>query len=765
MLGWLLPFGPALVWTAFVLLTIAGPAMLPVLGEVAPRRRWVTLHSYFQVLGNGLRHALTLTALIVVFLAHQAWLMADAIVRTLIRVCVTRRHLLQWVTAAQAADGPQLGMAATYRRMAGAPAIAFAAMAVALSSEPLVWLLALPFVAAWIASPAIALWVSRCSGVPRRFQASPDDMKTLRMTARRTWRFFETFVTPSDHMLPPDNFQEDPAPVVAHRTSPTNLGLYLLSTISAHDFGWIGLEDTVARLEATFATMARLQRFRGHFYNWYDTTDLRPLDPKYVSTVDSGNLAGHLIAMAGACRDWRDLPAAATPSTAGSADALNLAHQEMTRLRAAGLLPQPMQPALEDALDALASRVRDGCAESWDAEVRAAADLARALPASKDGQHAADLLFWIESVGRTGNSHRSDLDHALALQPRLSALEHLAREMALGMEFGFLRNKDRKLLSIGYLVAEDAIDANCYDLLASEARLAVFVAIAKGDVPAREWFRLGRAMTPVAHGAALVSWSGSMFEYLMPSLVMRAPAGSLLEQTNRLVVQRQIDFGTARGVPWGVSESAYNVRDVEYTYQYSNFGVPGLGFKRGLDEDMVVAPYATALASMIDPPAAVQNMNRIVTAGALGRHGYYEALDYTPSRVPDGQSVAVVRAFMAHHQGMTIVAAADAVLGGIIRRRFHAEPLIQATELLLQERAPRTVSVHARSAVRGQANVRGPRGGAPRRTQVRLRARGGPGHPPAVEWPLRRDAHHRWVRLQPLAGFGGHTLAGGRDPR
>ena len=265
--------------------------------------------------------------------------------------------------------------------------------------------------------------------------------------------------------------------------------------------------------------------------------------------------------------------------------------------------------------------------------------------------------------------------------------------MADAMEFGFLLDPDRKLLSIGYRVAEGKLDPSCYDLLASEARLASFVAIAKGDVPSRHWFRLGRAVTPIGRGAALISWSGSMFEYLMPSLVMRAPAGSLLEQTSRLVVRRQISYGAALGVPWGISESAYNARDLEFTYQYSNFGVPGLGLKRGLSENAVVAPYATALAAMVDPAAAARNFARLAAVGARGRYGFYEALDYTRTRLPEGKDVAIVRAFMAHHQGMTVVAIANALLDGEMRARFHAEPIVQATELLLQERTPRDVAV------------------------------------------------------------------------
>ncbi len=324
-------------------------------------------------------------------------------------------------------------------------------------------------------------------------------------------------------------------------------------------------------------------------------------------------------------------------------------------------------------------------------------DIARALASERSDGTGTDMLFWAETTLRAIESHRRDIDGlakaAASLTARLSVLEQAARATALAMEFGFLLDHDRKLLSIGYLVAEGTLDPSCYDLLASEARLASFMAIAKGDVPTRHWFHLGRAVTPVSRGAALISWSGSMFEYLMPSLVMRAPEGSLVEGTSRLIVRRQIDYGAKLGVPWGVSESAYNARDLEFTYQYSNFGVPGLGLKRGLGENVVVAPYATALASMVDPQAAARNFDRLAAAGASGRYGFYEALDYTPIRVPEGKTIAIVRAFMAHHQGMTIVAIADALLDGAMRARFHAEPIVQATELLLQERTPRGVVV------------------------------------------------------------------------
>ena len=279
------------------------------------------------------------------------------------------------------------------------------------------------------------------------------------------------------------------------------------------------------------------------------------------------------------------------------------------------------------------------------------------------------------------------------MQRRLRAIAQRSEEMFEAMQFGFLFDDARKLLSIGYRAADGQLDPNCYDLLASEARLASFVAIAKGDVPSSHWFRLGRPLTPVGRGSALISWSGSMFEYLMPALVMRSPANSLLSQTYRQVVIRQIEYGNERGVPWGISESAYAARDIDFTYQYSSFGVPGLGLKRGLSEDLVIAPYATALAAMIAPSAALENLDRLTQTGARGTYGFYESLDYTSSRLPEGQDVAIVRAYMAHHQGMFLVSLANTLDDFVMCSRFHSAPIVQATELLLQERTPRDVLV------------------------------------------------------------------------
>jgi cyclic beta-1,2-glucan synthetase len=539
----------------------------------------------------------------------------------------------------------------------------------------------------------MARWISRPSPVPFLPPISGADAQALRLIARRTWRFFETFVTAEDHMLPPDNFQEEPLPVVAHRTSPTNLGLYLLSVAAACDFGWLGMFETAERLEAALETMNKLERFRGHFYNWYDTRDLRPLDPKYISSVDSGNLAGHLIVLGNACRELATRSMMGTQSLMGIGDSLELMRE--------ALREAPDDPGsdtrnhLNEELDSLATLL--GSARSTPAGIvrrlkelalhaKTVADIARERNAAgPDGTSWANAIYacvlshqrdletlmpWAVLIASDNAAAPSDtLAALLATMPaladlaelctaaisilmreraqlavvsdpdrdalidgfrrsgqavasfegRLVTLAELAKELFEAMDFGFLFDPERELLSIGCRVEDGSLDPNYYDLLASEARLASFVAIAKGDLPTRHWFRLGRALTPVGYGSALISWSGSMFEYLMPSLVMRAPAGSLLEQTTRQAVRQQMKFGAIRGVPWGISESAYNARDLELTYQYSSFGLPSLGLKRGLGDSTVVAPYATALAAMVDPRAATRNFLRLAKLG--GRAG------------------------------------------------------------------------------------------------------------------------------------------------
>ncbi|WP_124084026.1 GH36-type glycosyl hydrolase domain-containing protein [Burkholderia gladioli] len=738
--GWLLPSQrAALVWSAFVLATIALPLLLPALCALLPswRREHVkmTRRSLFhgwavQWCFAGLSFGLSL-----VMLPQKAWSMGDAIVRTLFRVGVSRRHLLEWATAAEAAARARPRLASTYLQMRGGVMLSLLGAAAVLAAgwrfdRPAGWLV-LPFASAWLAAPAIAYWLSRASRSADDLAVSPVDARQLRLDARRTWRYFERFVTADDQMLPPDNFQEDPKPVIAHRTSPTNLGLYLLSIVSAREFGWLGTQDAVLRLEATLGTMERLARYRGHFYNWYDTRDLQPLEPRYVSSVDSGNLAGHLIALGNACRAWGNQVhgAGRVAICAGIGDTLALLREALGRGgEARGILRDEFEQVANELSLALvlaggpeggeASKAAPRATPAWSEIlmlVAAVADVARALTDEAQWvgrDQVDDVLFWARALEQAVQGHGRDAartpEQATEFDARLHALTDVALRMAYAMEFGFLLDPVRKLLSIGFAVADGRLDPGNYDLLASEARLASFVAIAKGDVPVRHWFRLGRLARPVGHGAVMISWSGSMFEYLMPSLVMRAPASSLMARTNQLVVRRQIAYGDGLSLPWGMSESAYNARDIELTYQYSSFGVPELGLKRDLARHLVVAPYASALAAMVTPHAAACNLERLRAAGAGGRYGFYEALDYTPARVPEGLSLVVVRAFMAHHQGMSIVSIANALLGGRIRAFFHAEPAVRATELLLQERVPgRVAAARPRVDASFEGRVRG----------------------------------------------------------
>ncbi len=697
-LSWLLPQPSDLSGVLAVLATIAIPAFLPSFFSVMPRRADCGLGHHLRVLASDLRLAAMQTLLTIAFLPDQAWRMADAIIRTIARLLGTRRHLLEWTTFAESTGQKSLNIAEFYRAMANGGLLGLAMAAVAIMIAASSWHLVLPFAVLWLAAPALAMWVSRSPKVAGRIAVSDRDRSDLRRVARSTWRFFETFVTALDNMLPPDNFQEDPKAVIAHRTSPTNIGLYLLSAVAARDFGWAGTTETVERLEATFESMQKLRRFRGHFLNWYGTRDHRALEPAYVSSVDSGNLAGHLIAVANACEQWRE-GGLAREIRLGLNDNLNFARAAVGVLPAARLERGRQLVAILDEIETQlnGAQAMETLFPVLKRLTEKAAKTALSIVPMVGDDSAADLLFWIEALQKLAAEHGRDrcpiVDTAPALDLRIKALADRARGMAMAMDFGFLLHPARKLLSIGYSLTSHSLDPGCYDLLASEARLASLFAIAKGDLPTRHWFRLGRLATPVGNGSALISWSGSMFEYLMPSLVMRAPVGSLLEQTNRLVVAKQQSQGRILGVPWGVSESAYNARDLEFTYQYSNFGITGLGLKRGLSNDIVIAPYATGLAAMVDPHRAAENYRRLAQMGAMGRYGFFEALDFTRSRLPESEGAAIIRSFMAHHQGMTIVAIANTLQDGQIRAYFHREPTIRASELLLQERMPREVAV------------------------------------------------------------------------
>ena len=713
-LAWLVLPGNPLVWTVAVLAAIAFP-LYPLAVRLgngpAPQQ---PLGVFLRILGEDTGTAGAQTLLQITFLAYQAYEMVHAIALTLVRLVFTQRRLLEWETAATATSraaglGARAGALVFLTGMAASPFIALMLLALIAAARPSSLAVASPLLALWLAAPLVAYWLSQPVS-PERHLLGSEDRRLLRLIARKTWRYFETLMGPEDHGLPPDNLQETPAPVVAHRTSPTNIGMGLLSTLAAHDLGFIRTPELVERLEATLSTVEELERFEGHLFNWYDTRTLAPLLPRYVSTVDSGNLAGALLALAQGLRQLAGESQSATQICEGLADTAEVARQCLARLADTPGAHQEgtthLAAAVTSVLDGL------GGAEAGEEKLARAAGQVSSLTdaiasfesADTASSHHAEAAYWTRSLaaGLT----------APAPEPRgfATRLEELAsRALAFvdGMSFDFLYEWQRQIFAIGYRLADaegpGRLDPSYYDLLASEARLASFVAIAKGDVPDGHWFHLGRLLTSVDGAPTLLSWNGSLFEYLMPLLVMRSYPGTLLDQSCRMAVRRQREYGRQQGVPWGISESAFNVVDRHGTYQYKGFGVPGLGLKRGLGDELVVAPYATALAAMVDPERAAHNFRRLAREGLDGAYGYYEAIDYTHQKADEAESISeprphgthgvVVQAFLAHHQGMSLVALANAVLGDLMVKRLHADPRVQATALLLQERAPRHAAI------------------------------------------------------------------------
>ncbi|UNK44094.1 cyclic beta 1-2 glucan synthetase [Luteimonas sp. S4-F44] len=727
--GWLTQPAP-LAWTLWLLAVFFAPVLIPALRDLLSKPADMRIDTHLQQVGDATGRGLVRAVVNFACLPYEAMFSLSAIAVTLWRMLVSHRHLLQWNPSSEVERSLGSGMAAELRAMGAVPPLALLiGLLLARINPAAVWAAGLPL-ALWAVSPLLMAWLGRAPP-QRSAQLSTAQLAFLGRLARRTWAFFEVNIREADHWLPPDNIQEHPSLAVARRTSPTNIGLSLLANLAAWDFGYLQTPAVIQRTQRVFATLDRLERHRGHFYNWYDTETLAPLPPRYISTVDSGNLAGHLLTLRQGLLALVDAPVLAPQTYAGLADTFGLLVEAVeTQGRASvpwTVASEALGAALADviasppstivtarvALEALRTlaaplsemapaaddpQAPDECAD-WAARLQNACDeaaeaLSCLLPAavtdahSNDGSLAADPLPSLRALCAPGHDP-TVRERALARVRELERLAHIAGQFSL-MEYGFLFDRSRQLLSIGYDVDNRRLDQGHYDLLASEARLCSFVAIAQGQLPQDTWFALGRLLTEVDGEATLLSWSGSMFEYLMPQLVMPSYPDTLLDQTALHAVRAQIAYGRQHDVPWGISESGYNAVDTRMNYQYRAFGVPGLGLKRGLGEDLVIAPYATMMALMVAPEAATQNLQRLDDAGFSGRFGMYEAIDYTASRLPRGQTHAVVRSFMAHHQGMGFLALDHLLREQPMQRRFVADAEFQATLLLLQERVPRT---------------------------------------------------------------------------
>ncbi|HET6425413.1 MAG TPA: glucoamylase family protein [Planctomycetaceae bacterium] len=752
--GWMVFPKLALLWSVIGALTLALPAVTSIFALLLSLPRVSNWRAFVINLRTLLGQSILQSLVVAATLPHQAVLMLDAIARTLYRLMWSRRKLLEWETAAATERRLSKSKWSALRHMWFVP-VATVLIGVLMPAGALP--AALPWLGLWFISPLLAEVISHPL-VDRKRELTGEDRQWLRIVARNTWSFFEECVSERTNWLPPDNFQEYPEEKLAERISPTNEGLFLVSGLVARDFGFIGLHDLCGLWQRNLATWQRLPKLHGHPYNWYETAELAPLMPRYVSTVDSGNLfASFLVLQQGIDELYRQ-PIVSAGLWAGVSDSVEVALRACQDLQPRGAtMVSPPLDNLTAALTGLKQHLRTP-PESWAATagfwqtIRAGrgnlSELVDKLVTSH--RHPCDevarrvsrlmqlldgidtdfsrLVPWLElfssseqpdgpvlealsrvrslqdlaglpaaiqtAIGQTSASSipqrwsaaiAASAQGAAALLAELQTVSETANRLGQQMDFRFLYNPQRRLFSIGFNLEDNRLDRSYYDMLCSEARLSSHLAIAKGDVPPKHWFQLGRQLTNTAQRTGLLSWGGTMFEFLMPVLFQRQYAGSLLEQACGTAVARQREYGKQTGVPWGVSESAYAALAVNADYHYQSFGVPGLGLKRGLSEDLVIAPYATMLALSVDPVSATENLHRLAEEGALGRWGFYEAMDYSPERVPLGKRVLPVRCFMAHHLGMSLMAMGNVIFDGANLRRFHSHPLVRATEMLLQE--------------------------------------------------------------------------------
>jgi cellobiose phosphorylase len=694
----------------------------------------------------GFRNVVEQFFLILSFLPHQAYLMLDAIVRTIYRVFVSKKNLLQWQTAADAEAASAKTFVGYLKSMwiSSAAGIIIAVLAFRRGMDT--GLFILPSCIIWFLAPWTAFNVSREQKNNEKVEIKCEEKELLRRLTRETWAYFEDFILPENNWLPPDNYQENPYKGLAYRTSPTNMAMGITSNIVAYDLGYIGISRVQYRLENIICSMESMEKYKGHFYNWYDIKSKTPLGSRFVSTVDSGNLVGYMWLSEEALKEYMDYPLMNKNLVSGLKDTLKLAEREVEEKFKTGKIYDDFIKE-ENITDIFSARnflklIAEKCREIdknygdlyWNKKVECMAsdfyreideffpwsgfindqgkvngyklklnELTSKISLKKLPDEIDRLLHGNlkESCGdnKEYDRYTDDLREMLAntrdrVKDLIAGIEHTRYQLAKLSEdhdFTILYNRKSQLFAIGYDVENHAVGNNYYDLLASEARQASFVAIAKGQVEKSHWFNLGRAMTYAGGGRALASWSGTMFEYLMPLIIMKSFPDTLLSSTYKHVVEAQKEYGHRKSVPWGISESAYYDFDLNSTYQYKAFGVPGIGLKRGLVDELVVAPYASVMALQVDFKSALDNIKSIIELKAEGRYGFYDAVDYTSSRLKKNQKNALVKCFMVHHEGMSFMSLDNVLMKNILQKRFHSISRIKAVELLLQEKTPRNI--------------------------------------------------------------------------
>jgi cyclic beta-1,2-glucan synthetase len=730
-------------WLVVAFISILFPILFDVSETVVAPAKGISLSGKIE---NG-KMAVEQFLLIFCFLPYMTYLMLDAIVRTLYRLYVSKRKLLEWQTAADVEASSGKEFKNYVKSMWVSSFIAILLEVIAFNRSFSAGFLILPSCIIWFASPYIAYYISR-DKIKSKYNLSDSDKLLLRRLSRKTWAYFEDFVNSENNWLAPDNFQEDPPNGVAHRTSPTNMAMSLTSNIAAFDLGFIDLTDVIERTDKIITSMESLERFKGHFLNWYDTKDKHPLHPRYISAVDSGNLIGYLWLTSRTLEDYSKKPVLNRAVLEGICDTLRLADEELEKqLNIKNYYGNLIQDIGKMNFEVItwkrmlvsiwgraveADRIKKGSLY-WNDKVkhtvmRHLGELQRLLPwtdilmetpdayakvyeklnaiacsiplcdmmekinkvqqfvasESEKGSHGE----WVEQVVELIAQGRKETESIVL---KMENIKNRINDMAAATDFTMLYDKKRQLFSIGYNIERDEKDNCYYDLLASEARQASFIAIAKGDIEQKHWFKLGRAMTIMGNAKGLVSWSGTMFEYFMPLLIMQNYPDTLLNETYEAVIEGQKKYCRERKVPFGISESAFYNFDINKNYQYKAFGVPGIGLKRGLVNELVISPYSTVLALMIDKKEGISNIIRLINEEMEGRYGFYEAVDYTQDRLSKGKKKAIVKCFMVHHEGMSLMSLNNVLNENIFQKRFHSVPRVKAADLLLQEKVPKRI--------------------------------------------------------------------------
>lgn len=749
--------GSIYFWIGFFIVANSFPFVMSIFEYLLTVRFGIDRSKKYMSVMSGLKSAFFQSVLSLIFLPYQAWSMVNAISITLVRIFITKKNLLEWETSADVEKSQKNSLKSYLMKMVSSILVAPIPLILAIVFKKEAIIISIFFFMLWVSSPFIAYWISN-DQKETVLNVSEEELHELRRIARKTWRYFEEFSNSKGHYLAPDNYQPDSPKGVAYRTSPTNIGFGLLAVLTARDFGYIGTYEMMDSIEKAVSTIEGLEKWNGHLYNWYDINTLKPMRPCYISTVDSGNLAGYLITLVQGLEEYLRSPLVDYEFSNGIRDTLYCAGKEGISSYETITSIHMFQDEEDTDLilwnrtlnELMSGNMFDNMKESvWKikidhmiqmfkieiTEFLPVIDLLEKIPQillSKDHSEeiyvrADEIVLMlrknidlqdlpyvyvmasnrvdklIEIVQKIGTKNYHDgliwlYELEKTLKKAIETTEQFIKRYKVliarinmlldAMKFLPLYDKKKQLFSIGYNMEENKLTNSCYDLLASEARQTSYICIARGEIPSTHWFKMSRVLTVVDRFKGLVSWTGTMFEYLMPLLIMKSYKNTLLDETYSFVIKSQKKYGRQRDMPWGSSESGYNSMDINLEYQYKAIGVPWLGLKRGLIEDAVAAPYATFLALLVDPEGAMENIKRLKAEGLEGPYGFYEAVDYTPERLRFEAKRSIVKSFMAHHEGMSLLALNNYMNKNIMQKRFHADPAMNAARLLLQEKVP-----------------------------------------------------------------------------